>query len=132
MAIVVLLFGTSATITMTATVTFPARASNNGHYNASLPRTVTERFSEDAAIAEVNKIRGDKKIPLFMGYSAVGYESPEMADEILIGKLKALDPKTHIIESGATNGGISRVYPLAKQMGFETIFCNAFLKGVCR
>jgi hypothetical protein len=92
-----------------------------GIYEANRPKTVTDLLSADAAIAKAKEVRRGKEIVTFMGNSSLGYQDLDVVDEILIGKLSGLNPAKHIINCGATKGGISRVYELAKKMGFETM-----------
>lgn len=94
-----------------------------GFFEGIQPKTVTDAISADEAIAKGRAIEAQsgKRIITFMGFSAMGYQHPEVVDEVLISKLRSLDPKRHIINCGATKGGISRVYELAKKMGFETM-----------
>ncbi|MFM9071825.1 MAG: hypothetical protein ACKOOC_00180, partial [Cyanobium sp.] len=65
--------------------------------------------------------RQGKEVLTFMGYSGVGYESPQamkrQALDVLVGK----DPRQTVINIGATAEGIGAVYELAKQRGFTTI-----------
>lgn len=92
-----------------------------GYYEEGGPREVTNALAANEAIAFINSIRNGKSIVTFMGNSNMGYEHPYVVDDILIEKLLSLDPKKHIINCGATKEGISRVYALAKMMGFETM-----------
>jgi hypothetical protein len=85
------------------------------------PKSVSEILDKAAAIQHANQIKGSKRIVTFMGNSANGYEHPAVVDEILIEKLKSMDPKTDIVNCGGTKEGISRVYVLAHAMGFETM-----------
>lgn len=98
-----------------------SEADIGGRYEIGRPKTVTEALSADATIAKGREIKQGKSIVTFMGNSARGYEHPEIVDEAIIEKLKSLDPQRVIINCGATKGGISRVYELAKKMGFETM-----------
>lgn len=92
-----------------------------GRYEFGQPKSVTEALPANDAIAIGNSLKREKQIVTFMGNSAMGYEHPDIVDEILIGKLRSLDTQKHVINSGSTKGGISRVYEFAKKMGFETM-----------
>ncbi len=85
------------------------------------PRTVTEPLGAQQAIAKMREIKGSKRIVTFMGNSANGYQYAKVVDEILLEKLRSMDPAKDIVNCGGTKEGISRVYELAKGMGFETM-----------
>jgi hypothetical protein len=93
-----------------------------GQYEIGQPKMVTEALPANEAISIGKSLKKNGKlIVTFMGYSAMGYEHPDIVDEILIEKLRSLNPRKHIINCGSTKGGISRIYELAKGMGFETM-----------
>jgi hypothetical protein len=60
------------------------------------------------------------RVLTFAGYSGAGYEDADrmMADVTAI--LERYDPKTTIVNIGATADGIGAVYPLARKKGFRT------------
>lgn len=61
-----------------------------------------------------------KKIVTFLGYSSA-YEDPAYLQQILQEKLKTYNPQTTIIAAGGTEKGIGAIYPVAKQLGFQTL-----------
>lgn len=85
------------------------------------PRTVSETLGAQAAIAHITLTKGNKRVVTFMGNSINEYEDYNVVDEILLEKLRSLNPATDIVNSGATKEGISRVYRLARALGFETM-----------
>lgn len=84
------------------------------------PKTITDPLTVTQAVDFVREIKGNKEVVTFMGFAAFGYQEPNIIDNIIIQRLKILDPNKHIINSGSTKEGIGRVYELAKMMGFET------------
>lgn len=69
-----------------------------------------------------NEIRKPgKKVVTFAGYSSAEYENKKEMLSQARAILSALDPKTTIINIGATPDGIGAVYEIAKDLGFETI-----------
>jgi len=85
---------------------------------AAAEALVTEVKSE-AEIAAFFKERG-KKVVTFLGYSGAEYNNKSQMLSQARRILERLDPKTTIINIGATPEGIGSVYQLAKGMGFET------------
>jgi hypothetical protein len=61
-----------------------------------------------------------KTVLTFSGFSGAGYEDPSRMLEIAAKILDGVDPKTTIINVGATTDGIGAVYQLAKDRGFQT------------
>src|SRR5215211_143170 len=60
-----------------------------------------------------------KKVVTFFGYS-VDYEHEAVMLALARDVLSKYSPQTHVINIGATAGGIGAVYPLAKALGFKT------------
>ena len=60
-----------------------------------------------------------KKVVTFVGYSA-GYEKEEEMLKVVETVLSEYSPTTHIVNIGATIGGIGGVYSVAKSKGFTT------------
>lgn len=56
----------------------------------------------------------------FIGYSGAEYENKVRMLKIAEDVLAQFDPKTTIVNIGATPEGIGAIYALAKKMGFET------------
>lgn len=82
-----------------------------------LPSTMREATPE-----EIRAFFAAKKITVvtFLGYSGAGYEDEAAMLEQATRMLAQFDPKTTIVNSGATAEGIGAVYKIAKQMGFVT------------
>jgi hypothetical protein len=62
----------------------------------------------------------NKKVVTFIGYSGAGYQNKAKMLADAKAALSKLDPKSSIVNIGATSEGIGEVYKLAKEMGFET------------
>ena len=60
------------------------------------------------------------KVVTFLGYSGAGYENEAAMIEQASRILGEFDPKTTIVNIGATAEGIGVVYQIAKQKGFVT------------
>jgi hypothetical protein len=56
----------------------------------------------------------------FLGYTGSGYEDEAAMLDHAEQVLNAADPRTTLVNIGATAGGIGAVYALAKRLGFET------------
>lgn len=61
-----------------------------------------------------------KTVVTFIGYSDAGYEDPKKMLATAREVLGKFDPKSTIVNIGATPSGIGAVYELAKSMGFPT------------
>ena len=61
-----------------------------------------------------------KTVLTFLGYSGAGYEDEAALVTHVTGVLEKYEPRTTIVNIGATIDGIGRVYELAKQRGFAT------------
>lgn len=61
-----------------------------------------------------------KTVLTFLGYSGAGYEQPNAMLEQAEKVLTRFDPRTTIVNIGATADGIGAVYALAKARGFAT------------
>ncbi len=73
----------------------------------------------EAEISEFFRSRG-KRVVTFLGYSGLDYQDrPRMLRQAR-RVMERLNPRTTIINIGATPDGIGAVYPLAQEMGFET------------
>jgi hypothetical protein len=63
-----------------------------------------------------------KDVVTFVGYSARGYQDPEMMRTQVRAALRRFDPWATIVNGGATEAGIGGVvYAVAKELGFATI-----------
>lgn len=71
------------------------------------------------AVQTYFKTRG-RTVVTFMGYSGAGYEDNASMLARATAVLDRLDPRTTLVNIGATIDGIGAVYALAKQKGFET------------
>lgn len=60
-----------------------------------------------------------KKVISLFGYSSL-YENADAMLKIVEEELSRFSPETHLVNIGATMGGIGAAYPLAKSMGFLT------------
>jgi hypothetical protein len=85
----------------------------------SAPRAATPQDATPEQIAQYFKSR-NKKVVTFIGYSGAEYQDPQRMLSEARAILSKHDPKTTIINIGATPEGIGKVYELAQQMGFET------------
>ena len=79
------------------------------------PSTVREATPEE--VRAFFKTKGMKVLTL-LGYSGAGYEDEAAMLEQANGILAKFDPKTTIVNIGATAEGIGAVYKLAKEKGF--------------
>jgi hypothetical protein len=78
--------------------------------------------TKDATPAEVRayfKAQG-KQVLTFLGYSGAGYEDEAALLRHAGAVLDQVEPRTTIVNIGATPEGVGRVYELAKQRGFAT------------
>jgi len=80
------------------------------------------KSSMEATPAEARAFfRGQGKTVLtLLGYSGAGYEDETALVTHVTALLEKYDPRTTIVNIGATIDGIGRVYELAKQRGFVT------------
>ncbi len=62
----------------------------------------------------------NKTIVTFVGYSGKGYKNLSSAMKTASELLEDDDPRSTIVNIGATPEGIGQVYCIAKEMGFET------------
>ena len=60
-----------------------------------------------------------KRVVSLFGYSTA-YEDAQAMLSIVQAELAKFSPETHLVNIGATMGGIGAAYPLAKSMGFVT------------
>jgi hypothetical protein len=86
---------------------------------AAVPKT---NPGQDASPQEIQEFfrKKNKKVATFIGYSDAEYEDRRKMLLQAYRVLKRLDPKTTVVNIGATPEGIGGVYFLAKRMGFET------------
>ena len=61
-----------------------------------------------------------KAVLTFLGYSGSGYEDETAMLEHATRVLNQADPRTTLVNIGATQEGIGAVYALARRLGFET------------
>ena len=66
-----------------------------------------------------------KQVLTFLGFGELGYEDPRRVRELMIGELSARSAARFLVNSGTLireggHNGIADVYPLAKELGFET------------
>jgi len=80
-------------------------------------RVVGFSMKPEEAFLFIKSLR--KKVVSLFGYSS-GYEDSEAMLALVKQELSAYSPETHLINIGATVGGIGAAYPLAKSMGFVT------------
>jgi hypothetical protein len=80
------------------------------------------KINREATLAEIRAVFKDqrKSVLTLLGYSAAEYEDKAAVMARVTEILDTLDPKTTIVNIGATPDGIGAVYPLAKQKGFTT------------
>lgn len=80
-----------------------------------------------AAVRKSRKLKqalagDDGRIHSLFGYSALGYEDPELLDQVIEADLRRdFDPTNTIIAIGATPYGIGRAYEIAKDLGYRTL-----------
>lgn len=82
--------------------------------------TVSPRTAQET-IAQIRRDWPGKKIFIFEGYSANGYQEPELMRRMGADILAKLDPKEWVICIGNTPEGIGELYQVAKAKGFSTI-----------
>ncbi len=85
---------------------------------------VMEQFATEPTSAEsiIKQIKAlEKKVFTLFGYSQLEYQDKNYVMDLIREELKTLDPKTTIINIGATEEGIGAAYEIAKEMGFMTI-----------
>lgn len=78
--------------------------------------------SDVATLDEIRAYFAGKKLKVltFFGYSGSGYEDPAAMRATASAVLDEHDPKTTIVNIGATAEGIGAVYEIAKHKGFAT------------
>ena len=79
-------------------------------------------MSQEVTVSEIRTYFKDqrKSVLTLLGYSAAEYEDKAALRAHATEILDRLDPKTTIVNIGATTDGIGVVYELAKQKGFTT------------
>ena len=80
------------------------------------------RINREATPTEIRAVfkAQRKSVLTLLGYSAAEYEDKAALMARVTEILDKLDPKTTIVNIGATPDGIGAVYPLAKERGFTT------------
>ena len=78
--------------------------------------------SQEKTPEEIRAFFAGKKMKVltFFGYSGAGYEDPASMRATASAVLDEFDPKTTIVNIGATEEGIGAVYEIAKRKGFTT------------
>jgi hypothetical protein len=74
-----------------------------------------------------------RRVLTFVGYSDAGYEDPQAMLDAAARVLDAHDPRTTLVNIGATPGGIGAIYEIAHQRGFMTsgiVSSQARVQGV--
>ncbi|MAP25154.1 MAG: hypothetical protein CMM87_06460 [Rickettsiales bacterium] len=97
-------------------VVLPVKALQEKVINGNVFRTGTY---EDV-IDDFKKRVGPREVITFIGYSGRGYEREDKMLKMAEKFLKTKDPKGTVVNIGVTPEGIGAIYPLAKEMGFET------------
>lgn len=83
---------------------------------------VAKPLNVNAAIRRIHRVDfPDMKIHSLFGYSALEYEHPDELEETIVHDLEAFDPGETAIAIGATPYGIGRMYPIIKELGFQTL-----------
>jgi hypothetical protein len=79
---------------------------------------VSSATSADAVVSEFT--RRSKSVLTFVGYSGADYEDRAAMLKQAAAVLDRFDPRTTIVNIGATIDGIGAVYEIARRKGFET------------
>ena len=83
---------------------------------------VAKPLDVNTAIRRIHKIDyPDMKIHSLFGYSALGYERPDLLQDAVVEDLSAFDPNETAIAIGATPYGIGQMYAIIKDLGFQTL-----------
>jgi hypothetical protein len=82
-------------------------------------RPKSDMVATPAEVSAFFKGQG-KKVLTLLGYSGAGYEDEAAVLQHVTAILDKYDPRTTIVNIGATPDGIGRVYELAKRRGFAT------------
>ena len=90
--------------------------------SSSIGSCEAPKMSREATVTEIRTYFKDqrKSVLTLLGYSAAEYEDKAALIARATEILDRLDPKTTIVNIGATADGIGVVYELAKQKGFTT------------
>ena len=81
---------------------------------------MAEPALDGAAAARRYFAERGKSVITFVGYSGSGYEDESAMLARAAVVLEEADPRTALVNIGATPDGIGAVYTLAKRLGFET------------
>ena len=81
------------------------------------------RAIQETSLPAIQAFIRDKRMTVlsFAGYSGAQYQEPEVMLERAARVLESQDPRTTLINIGATEVGIGAVYALAKRNGFTTM-----------
>lgn len=82
----------------------------------TLPKKKATRPADIRAFFEAQR----KTVLTLLGFSAAGYERPELLLSTASDILDRFDPKTIIVNAGATPDGIGTIYETVKARGFTT------------
>lgn len=83
---------------------------------------VAKPLSPSAAIRRIHRVDfPGMKIHSLFGYAALGYERMDLLEEAVVEDLQAFDPAETAIAMGATPYGLNQLYPVIKQLGFQTL-----------
>jgi hypothetical protein len=83
---------------------------------------VAKPMSVTAAIRRIRKVDyPGMHVHSLFGYSALEYEQPDELEAAVLKDLQAFDPARTVIAIGATPYGIGRMYPVIKDLGFQTL-----------
>lgn len=81
--------------------------------------SATEPISANEIIKKVKALH--KTVYTLFGFSLLDYEHKDDVMHVIKLELSNLDPKTTLVNIGATQEGIGAAYKIAKELGFETI-----------
>jgi hypothetical protein len=88
-------------------------------HEAFSAQEATDPMKADEIIALIKGL--NKKVYTLFGYSALGYEDENKLKETVRRDLEPLSREEYVINIGATEEGIGKMYEIAKEMGFKTI-----------
>src|SRR5688572_28933439 len=82
------------------------------------PPSLIRQATADEAVSVVRARK--RTVVTFLGYSDAGYEDREAMLKAAASIFDKFDPRTAVVNIGATPAGIGAVYQLAKKRGFAT------------
>jgi hypothetical protein len=88
-------------------------------HEAFAAQEATDPMKADEIIQLIKGL--NKKVYTLFGYSALGYEDEAKLKETVRRDLEPLSRDEYVINIGATEEGIGKMYEVAKEMGFKTI-----------